>query len=102
MIATVLSDIALNLGAFAAVIAAITALLASRRGRRIEAKVGAVGLTVDGIDHAVNRQPRHAPTIPERLDVLEAMVERVTDDVLDLHARFDAAHVPPSSQGGQT
>lgn len=89
MIATVLSDIALNVGAAAALVAAAGVATTARRARRIEAKVGAATVTLDGIDRVVNQQPKHAPTIPRRLEDIDAKLERVTEDVLDLHSRHD-------------
>lgn len=114
MLATVLSDSALVIGALSAFVAAVGVLKAVGRAKRIEAKVGAAAVVIDGIDRVVNQQPKHAPTIPQRLDAISARVddtgvrlERVADDVVDLHVRLDIIEAmplfrdPPSSQGGQ-
>lgn len=71
MLATVLADVALVLGAIAAVIAAAAGWMAVQRGRRVEAAVGAMSIKVDSIDHATNQQPKHAPTLPQRLEIVE-------------------------------
>lgn len=98
MFATVLSDIALNIGALAAVVAAIGVVKAVGRAKRIEAKVAGAIVTIDGIDRMVNQQPKTAPTIPQHLTEINAKVDRLTDDVVDLHARFDVIEKHPLLQ----
>lgn len=75
--------------ALALLVAALALLLFAIRGvRRIEAKVGAMAVTVDGIDQAVNNTP--GPKLIERVTQHGECLKATRKAVEELTAKADA------------
>lgn len=88
MVGTVLSDLALLVGALSPlVLAGAVFLLVLRKGfKRAEARLRGMAVTLDGIDRAVNSVPPGTPAMKDRVATIEATQSEHIDELAALRA----------------